>query len=254
MKNINYLFLFASLGLCGQSISDEELVGTYNLPNSNPEGGQSVIINIDGTFATFFFGGALKGTWKRKENNIQFKVKKKPKYALYGRKSERLKDSTRIEFSGFEQNPSFVNLEAFNKKEFLRVFNENANCFAYPYIHKTTTALSKIAFAQYHNREKLFDIYTFDISEIYNDFMVISLSSTYTRDLSFTAIFKDGALYFDRNSKPAKKGPQLSGEDAEFLKEFMTQEFFPDTMTSNEEFFPIYDQPTEEDLLPYSKI
>jgi len=235
-----------------QSPNIEDIVGTYRLPNSNPEGGETVLIFENNTFATFYFGGALKGTWEIIGNEIKFKTTAYPKFYLYGRKLSTLKDSTHVNFT-VEPN-ALVNLNSNNQSAMQPLFNKDANCLAYPYIYKTGAHLNDLVLAkQEHSRAISFDIYTFEIDKKYNDLIVIGLQDEYTTEHIFFASYKEGNLYFD-SDKPASKRPasiQENKEDKAYLDEFMGKELIPQLLSYGHEFFPIYDNPTEELLLTH---
>lgn len=255
-KLICLLFLIPFMAMA-QNPTNKDIVGTYKLPNSNPEGGQSVIIFKNNTFATFYFGGALKGTWKIDGNEVKFKTTAYPKFYLYGRKLAALKDSTHLNFS-CEEN-SFVNLSAKTKSTFQPLFNEDANCFGYPYVYKTNLHLNQIAFAKkdYRYDDDDYHIYTFEHPKTYNDLIVVGLPEEYTTESEFSAIYKDGNLYFGNSEKPASKRPASikdSEENIDYMNEFMSKEIVPEVLTYGNEFFPNYDNPTEEELTPFTRI
>lgn len=240
-----------------QNLTTEDIVGTYKLPSSDPQGGQSVIIFENNTFATFFFGGALKGTWKTIGNQIKFKTEGNPQFYLYGRKSLVLKDSTHLNFSCEES--AVVNLNSKTGDTFHPLFNEGANCFDYPYIHKINIPLSEVTFAKkdYRQRGDLFDLYKFEIPKDFNDLVVVGLSEQYTKVIEFTATYKDGNLYFNSNKKAASKRPsdiEDSEEDKAYMNEFMNTELIPELLAYGNEFFPRHDNPTDEQLNPFTRI
>ena len=126
MRKLVYLFFLISFIAMAQNPETKDIVGTYKLPSSDPQGGQSVIIFENNTFATFFFGGALKGTWEIIGNQVKFKTEGHPKFYLYGRESSSLKDSTHLNFSCEES--SLVNLNSKTSDTFQPLFNADANC------------------------------------------------------------------------------------------------------------------------------
>ncbi len=233
----------------------QDIVGLYRLPNANPESGQTVIIFENNTFATFFFGGALKGTWKMVSNQINFKTDANPKFYLYGRNLSALKDSTQLNFS-CEEN-ALVNLNTKTSNTFQPLFNKDANCFNYPYIHKTNTPLGYLAVAkQEHSANDSFDIYNYEIDEKYNDLMVIGLSDQYTTAIEFSAIYKAGNLYFGSDKAASKKPLSMedSVEDKAYMDHFMATALIPEILIYGNEFFPNYDNPTPAELAPFTRI
>lgn len=245
------ILLFSITGLQGQ-IQNEDIAGTYKLPNSNPEGGQSIIVFENGTFITFFFGGVLKGTYQINDIEINFKTTTNPKFVVYGRNLASLKDSTNITFK-VEGNSYFRLYD--NKTEMKPVFNESANCFRHPYMKKVKGLVKNFEFAEkdYNSDKNLYNVYYFNNDKSYNDLMIIQLSDQYTNESKFTALYQENGLLF--NDKLVKRAPnKFNSEDKLFIYNFMKNELLPNELVYGKEFFPRYDNPTEEQLKPYSKI
>jgi len=256
MQKLFYSFFLISCITMAQNPTTEDIVGRYKLPNSNPEGGQSVLIFKNNTFATFYFGGALKGTWKIVGNEVQFKTESNPVFYLYGRTLKSLKDSTHLNFSS-EKN-TLVNLNPKYNEAMQPLFNKGANCFGYPYVYKTNKHLRDLTFAkQNYRKANSFDIYKFKVNKKYNDLIVIGLPHEYTTESTFSALYKEGNLYFGYGDKPASKSSRpmkKNSENKTFLTEFMSKELIPQPLVYGNEFFPNYDNPTEEELTPFTRI
>ena len=256
MNKLFYLFFLTSCIAMAQNFKTEDIVGSYRIPSNDPQGGQSVMIFENNTFATFYFGGALKGTWEIEGNEIKFKTVSNPKFYLYGRESKTLKDSTHLKFSTEES--TLVNLAPKTSDIFRPLFNEGANCFGYPYIYKTSTHLGHLNFGkEYYYYGVGFDIFKFEVPKKFNDLIVIGLQDEYTKEIEFSALYKDGKLYFNRGKKPASKRPsslEANKEEKAYLNKFMNQELIPETLIYGNEFFPYYDNPAEEELIPYIRI
>ncbi|MDY7395640.1 hypothetical protein UMM65_10335 [Aureibaculum sp. 2210JD6-5] len=256
MQKLIYFFFLISCSLMAQNPTPEDIVGSYRLPSNDPQGGQSVIIFENNTFATFYFGGALKGKWEIVGNEVKFKTEANPKFYLYGRKLAALKDSTQLNFS-CEENSTFVNLNSKANDIFQPLFNDAANCFSHPYTYKSTTQLRNVAFAKSdYGYGDLLDVYSFKIPEQYNDFIVIGLREEYTTETEFSASYKNGNLYFG-GDKPASKKPDSVKETEEnlaYLNEFMNKELLSEILNYGDEFFPYYDNPTKGQLTPFTRI
>lgn len=200
--------------------------------------------------------GALKGSWEIDGNQVNFTTESNPKFYLYGRKQATLKDSTQLNFI-CERNNTFVNLSPKNNDKLQPLFNKDANCFGYSYVHKTNMHLSQLTFAKqdYYYVDD-FDIYNFEVDAKYNDLIVIGLRDEYTTESDFSATYKNGDLYFGRD-KPASKKPNSVKEnevDKAYIDKFMKEELIPETLLYGNEFFPNYDNPTDEQLIPFIRI
>ena len=257
MQKLILLFFLISFMAMAQNPREEDIVGSYRLLSSDPQGGQWVTIFENKTFATFYFGGALKGTWKIEGNQVKFKTTAHPKFYLYGCKLESLIDSTHLNFSCEES--SLVNLNSKTSDTFQPLFNQDANCFDYPYILKIAKQFSEVAFAKiaYGQNGEGLELYKFKIPKDFNDLVVVGLSNQYTEVIEFTATYKNGNLYFDSNKKAATKRP-ASIEDSEdeksYMDEFMKKELIPELLAYGNEFFPRHDNPTDEQLAPFTRI
>ncbi len=259
-----FLILVIALNniIMAQGISTDDIVGQYNLPSSDPQGGESVFIFPDNTFLTAYFGGMLKGNWRIVENEILFKTVAAPQVVVYGRKLNSLRDTTQMDFSGFTENRSLVGFGKVNALEMRTVFNKSANCFDSPYLYKTTTVLSEFGFAmgkteiRSESDHNSLNLYQYENLKQYNDLMAVNLPSEYTSEIVFSAKYVDGELFFNHHSTAASKSGLGDGneEDTRFFTEFIKQELLPNILEYGSEFYPVVDHPTEEILQPFYKI
>ena len=246
----------------GQAISTDDVVGQYNLPSSDPQGGESVFVFSDNTFLTVYFGGMLKGDWKIVEDEILFKTVAVPQVVMYGRKLNSLRDTTQMDFSGFTGNRVLVSFGEGNALEMRTVFNKNANCFDFPYLYKTTTVLSEFGFAmgktEIRNESDYnsLNLYQYENLKKYNDLIAVDLPSEYTSETMFSAKYIDGKLFFNHHSTAASRREldDSNEEDARFFKEFMKRELLPDILEYGSEFYPVVEYPTDKVLQPFYKI
>ncbi len=250
MKYLVVAFLVTvNTAIMAQGILTESITGVYSLPTNNPEGGQSFAVLPDHTFVSVYFGGLIKGTWEIKDNTVHFATSAEPKIALYGRKLNTLKDTIQVDFGGDFDNGAKVNLDMRKGSDMQNVFNEGANCKAYPYIYKTKMGLKKVAFAVRQGRRGVedFSLFTFEIPETYNDIIAINLPAQYTTENIFIVNYKEGNLYFNPGSKHTSKRPlsSISEEDMRFYKQ-TTQGLLTEVIAYGDELFPYIENPTEE--------
>src|SRR5690606_39325255 len=156
---ISGLFLVLFSTVMAQNNTD--ITGVYTL-GSAPEGSSLLWVLENGKYAVTYFGGFHIGIWKKKDKIFEFNpAVKEDKFELYGRKNKHLKDQSRIFFSGFEDTDVFVSFT--NEGEPLkmkRVFNEDANCFRFPYIHSLEKTPGVVSF-MYKQNGKESVVYTF---------------------------------------------------------------------------------------------
>jgi len=235
-----------------QMIIKDSIVGSYHIPSGNPEGSAELVAYSDNRFIIVFFGGMINGEWKLKDSTVHFIPDSEPdSFILYGRKTTTLKDSARIIFQNFENdNSKYVNFESSHKDSvpnMQQVFNDHANCFSYPYLYKSTEAIQKLRFTtkqDYWDKSTEYDVYIFDNTNAYNDFVAISNPKNFEKE-PFNAIYKNGGLLFggllfNRDEVSIKKDlSELDEEEDIFLKNFANLKSIGDIMYYDKEHFPI---------------
>jgi len=231
-----FLVLFSTL----MAQNNTEITGVYTL-GSAPEGSSLLWVLKNGKYAITYFGGIQVGSWKKKDKTFEFNPDvKENKFELYGRKNKNLKEQSRIFFSGFEDTDVFVGFtnegEALKMK---RVFNEDANCFGFPYIHTLDKTPGIVSF-MYEHDGKASVVYTFKNPLACNDFAVLNyVRSAQSEEMSFTAVYEKNSLqilnnYGGENDSYDKNPLPEEGEDIEFLMEITNKDITsPETMYYN---------------------
>lgn len=263
MKRNSILLFFVSLvvSILATSLNaQEDISGSYHVRGNSPEGGANYVLFPDNTFVVGYFGGMITGTWQKDGAHVFFKNRAEPKFVLYGRMVPMLKDTVQIRFNVRENQGVAVGLNKTEPVLVKSVFNENANCFSYPYMYKQTAVIQDIyaITIPYKSADKFLitEGFHFKNNEKQNDFIVVNLPSEYTTASSFSAKIENGLLYFGSSSNGVKKRPldSLSEEDALYLKNYTQNSLVPSTLNYGDEFFPYLEQPTEQDLTPFIRI
>ncbi|CAH8283289.1 hypothetical protein EV196_102251 [Mariniflexile fucanivorans] len=243
---------------------NDAISGSYYQSSGSPEGGANFIVMPNNHFVVAYFGGIQKGTWKLEaDGTYEFKYHAEPKFVLYGRHNTRLKDSISVSLAVDGNKGIAFRFNGSTDDIFTPMFNKGANCFSYPYIYKQKDKLISLdAFSpDYKNYDDgrqgdLPGFYSFKIEESYNDFIVAGLSEEYSQGGSFRAKYKDGVLLLDEMTNLEKRGDSedLDEETLSFVTRHTEFEIFPKLLEYRNEFFPHYDDPTDEDMIPYTKI
>jgi len=239
------IILTINITIMAQEVTTKDITGVYSLPSNNPEGGETITIFPDNTFASVYFGGMLKGTWVIKENSVYFTTNVEPQIALYGRESKMLKDSVQLNFSGEFSRKAKVNLNVDTVGIMQHIFNEGANCKDYPYLYKSTHQLKKISFAlidwSIYNETgdtDTFNHYMYEIPKNYNDLVAINLPLEYTSKKKFVVIYKNGGLCFNSDIPTDKQTlDSISEEDKNFYKKY-NKKILVDMIAYGNELFP----------------
>jgi len=214
------LFIFQLLCILTISLNAQEISGVYHVKGNSPEGGTNYVLFPDNTFVVGYFGGIITGIWKKEGDLIFFENRVAPKFVLYGRKSSILKDTVNVRYNVRENQSVAV---GFTKQESIQmkyVFNESANCFSYPYIHRQTEKITDFYVANVPNNSSseilVSSAFHFENLENYNEFILINLPDEYTTAINFSARIEKDLLYFDSNANGITKRPldSLSEEDS----------------------------------------
>ncbi|WP_194852516.1 hypothetical protein [Nonlabens antarcticus] len=248
--------------LYGQNLVDP-ISGSYNMGSNDPLGGTHFIVMPDQQFVVAYFGGMRKGTWERYEDTYQFTYHVEPQFVLYGRKNPSIADSIQVRV-GLDGNRGFaVRFNGTKTDAFTPIFNEDSNCYSYPYIYKQTAALEQVDvyapdLREYYEGEihEIPDYYSFKVGATYNEFVLTGLSREYSTERSFTAQFKEGSMIINGSESIKKSGDyaDLNPEDLNYFKQYTTTEIFPPQLEYGNEFFPYNDEPINDDLIPFNRI
>jgi len=262
------LLLIICLVLTGsifaQNISEENIIGVYQLKSNDPMGGNTLVFLPNNTYAIAYFGGIQKGTWELENGKLKVTKTVAPQFALYGRKISALDNTTQVKLSTRSENRVLVGFNAKNPTLLKRLFNPNSNCYIPPYvinekgsIHQFNLALLE-EFPGYklQGAEKQARVFQFKNPESYNDLIVVNLPSEYTTESNIPITFKDGLLYVGSFSEGMKKKPltSLNEEDTMYIQKYSSESLLPQKLQYGDEFFPYFENPTTEELKPYQRV
>jgi len=215
----------------------EIITGTYSLGSSSPEGGSHLIILENGIYALMYFGGMQTGKWNLTKDAIyRFSPNiKESKFELFGRHNKNLKDSTKIFFNGFENSETFIQLRTNKEEEYnlQRVFNIDANCFDFPYVHIFKTVANSISLMFENYGDGRSKVITFNNPDGYNDFLANYIEVERSEARTFFATFKEDILYFQGNESSSRTPLDEDDEEIEFIRNFIDKEMIRDTIYLN---------------------
>ncbi len=251
MKKIKILIiitLFTTNMVNTQNKSD--ITGTYSLGSSSPEGGSHLIVLENGSYAIIYFGGMQTGKWQLTKDNIyRFSPNiRESKFELFGRYNKDLKDSTKIFFSGFENSQTFIQLRAPKKEEYTmnQVFNTDANCFDFPYVHTFKTRAKSISLMFKKYGEKSSPIITFKNPEGYNDFAANFIQVDSYEARPFFTTFKEDKLFFKDNDYSQRSPFKEEDEEIESIKNMIDKKMDNDIIYLNP-FYNTFGGPDSEE-------
>lgn len=165
MKKYLMLLLFTSAFVFAQKPNTDrrykEVAGRYG-------GNDGICLFEDGKYMLYGYATAIFGTYTFEKDYINFYPDQQELFMIFGSQNPTIGNSARLYFSGFERDGSFV---SFDNEKAQPVFNEDANCFASPYVYETKTKPSQI------NLSGLVDgtlhQSKFDIPKDYNDLIIV---------------------------------------------------------------------------------
>ena len=239
MKRIKLLIITIILmTTIANAQNNPNIAGTYSLGSHSPEGGSHLIVLENGIYAITYFGGIQSGKWELTEDAIyKFSPNiKESKFELFGRHNKDLKGNTKIFFTGFENSETFIQLRTSIKEEeytMQRVFNIDANCFDFPYVHTFKTDANSISLMFENYGDGRSKIITFNNSEGYNDFLANYIEVDRYEARPFYATFKEDSLYFEENNSSSRTPLDEDDEDIEFLKNMIEMVMNRDTIYLN---------------------
>lgn len=211
-----------------QNITD--ITGLYNLGASSPEGGSHLFVLESGDYAITYFGGIQTGKWESiKENLYKFTPNiRENTFEIFGRRNKDLQGETKIFFNGFENSETFIQLKVEKDEQNImqRVFNLDANCFSYPYIHtykSIANSISFMAIQQGYDDIKP-SIITFENPNGYNDFIVNFIEVNEFEAQPLMAKFEGDKLIFNENDAKGRIPLSEVAEDVEFIKKMIEKE------------------------------
>ena len=253
------LCLLSIVSMKAQDLKLSDVEGVYKLKSSSPEGGTTIILLPDNLYAISYFGGIQKGTYALDGSRIIMTRSAEPRFAVYGRNQDSLSHQLQFSFM-VEPESALVKFGSSKDTLFTRVFNEQANCFSSPYIHKLEKRIRKIQLG--HNTDDSYrtvekELYEFELPEEYNDFIIINLTGEYTSPQVFRADFQEGKLFFD-SSAGVQRRPlsSLGEEDKIFLTQHTANAILPQKLEPGSEFFPLYDENDQRitNLRPFEQV
>jgi hypothetical protein len=235
---------------------EPDIAGVYNTGNGgDPQGGGFLCVLPNHQFVLGFFGGATTGTWKINDTTVTFKPQVKPTgFRLYGRHNSLLRDSISMLFIGFGVSgvaaigfdPSANNVR--------QIFDREPQSADNLYIGKFAGVPANFLLAN-HTIDKTgkgtsgnaWQIYRFNNTNGYNDFIAKYLPGTDQPKTFSGKINKQGRLDFDQ--KASEKKP-FGKDDKAFVKQMLSLSSDP-----NQAFFdPNYNEAEpgfEKDTLHY---
>ncbi|AUP77556.1 hypothetical protein [Flavivirga eckloniae] len=254
MKKYRLLLITIVMFNLANAQNTPDIIGQYNLGSSSPEGGSHLFVLENNHYAILYFGGIQTGQWEfTSDQTFKFSPDiKENKFELFGRHNKDLKNSTKIFFNDFEKGETFVQLKTTQEKEniFQRVFNKNANCFSFPYVHTFELIGDRISFMSIQYDDKNTYNITFENPDKYNDF-VANFTEVDSHEVQpFFATFNNGELKLINDSIVKRMPLNETDEGLEFIRKYIDMKSNKDTIYINPayNFFGDLDFEEQQDI------
>lgn len=223
---------------------EEDLLGSYGLSfgNRSPEGSPTLFLYHNNRYVIASFGEVQTGTWRVvKEKYLHLNPNKaKYPFSVYGRYNPCIGDSTKTSFLG--DRFSYRTLITYSKTNespvnLTPIFNKDANCFDFPYVHKTTSVPQQIslAFNQFYetseNQETT--LYNFKNTTNFNDFIIFEYTKAENK-MPIRVLIDGNKLVFGEHQITQKSPlPKPGSENDNFIKKMSAINFTPKTIYYN---------------------
>lgn len=165
MKKYLILILFASGFIFAQKTNTDkrykEVAGRYG-------GNDGICLFEDGSYMLYGYATAIFGTYTFEKDHINFDPDKQELFMIFGSQNPTIGNSARMFFSGFERDGTAVQ---FDQEKPQAVFNDDANCFASPYVYETKKKPSQITLSDFI--DGIWHQSKFDIPKEYNDLAIV---------------------------------------------------------------------------------
>jgi len=223
---------------------EEKVIGGYSLAfgHHSPEGNPKLFLYPGNRYAIISFGDAQSGTWRVVKEKYLHLIPNKSKYpfTVYGRHNPKIKGSTKTSFLGddFSYNTLIHYGELEEKPLLSPIFNEDANCFDFPYKETINTVYDKISLAYNpyygYDQDIEIDIHTFNNATKFNDFIIFEHTKMNNRSKTSVITIGDGTLIFSENQITSKSSlKNISEENDLFLKKIMAEKKIPPAVYFN---------------------
>lgn len=204
-----FILLFAILFTsCSNGQNEKKIIGYYT-----GNGGAYYLLE-NNIFIIIGYGTFIQGTWNIESDKVILKPKN-PEYPfeLIGRYNSDIKKGYKLFFSNFTDGETFVGFDNLNVLQ--RVFNEDANCFTYPYI---STLPKKNEIISFSNNDRI--LYSFKMQNNFNDY-VISYYSHFYEPIIFK--IEENGLQDVREYRQMMIKKKLEGNDYNDIKDFLSK-------------------------------
>lgn len=207
------LFLLVILSIKGYTQQKQTLSGFYQSPGYVDTPGSITHLKDDYTYTIVALGTIIHGTWELNDNEIVLTpIKRNRIFNVYGRFNPSMQGCKMMVIHG-ENNSNFL----LNKENNLwhPLFNENANCFDYPYIKTFPSIFSEISLTN-ENLKFSKIIENTVINNSFNDFIIVNNHSNYESKI-FHLFVRNKKIFSSNDEELTKFEP--SEEDLDFFEE-----------------------------------
>lgn len=127
----------------------------------------------DGKFMLYGYATMVFGSYVFEKDYLLFYPDQLPQFLLYANYNPTLGDNVSVNFRGFEEGKTFVQLGDDNMQP---VFNDGANCFDFPYIYEQSQPISQLKFAvqkEDFDAGPAYHTFHYQNDQRFNDFIAI---------------------------------------------------------------------------------
>jgi hypothetical protein len=214
MKKVILTLSLMMMFLSSCSQNNQKLIGVYAQDNT------WYYILPDSKFIIVAYGTIIYGKWEVDDKNNLVLIPHNPehRFMMYGRSNPNIKNGYKVMFQGFEDDETFIGNEI---TKMYNIFNSDAGCFSFPYIHKFNkkNELINLGYSVYDESQEN-NLYSF-LTTNYNDFILSYISKSQFYKPFYFKILKEGIQKIGRDKGIITKKTleSLSNEDKKMIKE-----------------------------------
>lgn len=166
-------------------------------------GNDGICLFEDGTYFIYGYATIIFGNYTVNNNTLHFTPDKPETFTVFASHNKNIGNKKRVHFLGFEEGHTFVR---FNQDSLQKVFNQEANCFNYPYVYETEKDINRLTlvYKTKNNGEDTVNSYAqqvFDTGTGNNDFIVMfNEPHLYYEPFSASLSKVDGIYYLSPNA------------------------------------------------------
>lgn len=187
------IFVLIAAPSLAQQVNESAVADRQKTSSGKYGGSSGICLFEDGRFMLYGYATIVFGSYVFEKDHLLFHPDHLDTFQLFGSLNPALGDSVQMNFVGFEQGETLIQL---NKDSIHRVFNADANCFDFPYIYRNAFAVTSLDLLAKKDQIKeagTFQKFAYQHDGKCNDFLLIYNKPQRAREDFSGNLHKEGA-------------------------------------------------------------